>query len=125
MVTQYDNNLRTHNIDNTRDRFSFFITDNNKLPSMMIASKNERETLQYLSDQYFYVTHDWMNVELGDFRKSNIDECEVVYIASIPSVSGITKSGRFISDTEAKRRDIEIGEYYEQLLSKRSRSNFR
>lgn len=125
IVTQYDNRPRVHNIDNTRDRFSFFINDNNKLPSIIIASKNEEETLQVLSNKYFYIAYGWMNVELCGFRKSDIDECEAIYIASIPNVAGITKTGQFISDTEAKRQKIKIGKYYEQLLSRRSRRSFR
>ena len=125
IVTQYDNKPRVHNIDNTKDRFSFFINDNSKLPSIVMASKNEEETLQILLDKYFYVAYDWMNVELCGFRKSDISECEAIYIASIPIVAGITKVGQFISDTEAKRRKIKIAKYYEQLLSRRSRRSFR
>tara|TARA_R100000008_G_C3584887_1_gene171410 strand:- start:3049 stop:3447 length:399 start_codon:yes stop_codon:yes gene_type:complete len=125
IVTQYDDRPRVHNMDNTKDRFSFFINDNNRLPSIIISSKNEEETLQALSNKYFYVAYDWMNVELCGFRRSDIDECEAIYIASIPNVAGITKTGQFISDTEAKRRKIKIGKYYEQLLSRRSRRSFR
>lgn len=125
IVAQYENLSRVHNIDNTRDRFSFFINDAGKLPSIIMSSKDEHETLQSLSDQYFYVTHDWMDIELCDFRRPKIDECEAIYIANIPAVSGITKSGRFISDTDAKRQKLKIGEHYEQLLSRRSRGGFR
>ena len=121
IVTQC--NTKLNPID--ENYFKFFINNHNKFPSGVMRSKDEYDTLKSISDKYFHLEFDWMNKEICDFRKMSLDECEVIYVANIPEILGITKSGRFILDAEAERQKIKVDKYYEQLLSKRSRCTFR
>lgn len=116
-------NTKLHPTD--ENYFKFFINNDHKFPSSVMTSKDEYNTLKSISDEYFHLEFDWMQKELHDFRRISLNECEVIYVSNIPEILGITKSGRFMSDSEAERLNIKIDKYYEQLLSKRSRCNFR
>ena len=105
--------------------FKFFLNDQREFPSAYMSAKDEYDTLQEISQRYFHVDFEWLQKELYGFRRSSVNECEVVYTSFMPEILGMLKMGQFYSDTKAIQSDIKIDPYYEEFLSKRGRSNIR
>lgn len=101
--------------------FKIFFTDEYKIPSGYMSTKNESDTLREISDKYFNTDFDWMHKQIAGFKRINDKECEVVYITYVPEILGSNKSGFFLSSHELEKYNIELDSYYEELLSQRSR----
>ena len=101
--------------------FRVFFTDDKGFPSTYITTKDERETLKTLIDQYFHCSINWMSPELFDFRKCGDGEFEVVYSCYTPFIYDMNKTGIFLPEEQLEENNIEIDPYYEKLLSTKSR----
>lgn len=102
--------------------FQIYLTEDMNFPQVYMSTKNEKETSRELFNKYFHLSFDWMKVDLSGFRRLNQNEVEVVYSAYMPEVLGANKSGQFFSEQALTEFNIEIDSYYEELLSRRSRS---
>ncbi len=100
--------------------FQIYLTDCEEFPQAYMSTKCETETLKSLFDKHFHLDFGWAVTELAGFRRINQNEAEVVYTFYMPEVLGAEKNGHFV--TQSKLKTIGIEEYYEQLLSRRSRS---
>lgn len=100
--------------------FRYLVTDGYFLPSKYITVKDEKQTLKELHEEYLNVFYDWVNVNLTAFRKTKIDECEVVYSYNIPPMINAEKKGKFISQNQK----IDLDDFYGEILSTRSRPGF-
>lgn len=99
------------------DFFTFLINENNSIPSCYISTKDEVETIKNLFECYTKVCFEWCNIELCDFRKVKLDECEVVYSIKLPLINNIEKLGKFISHNKYKTED----KFYERILARKRR----
>ena len=102
--------------------FQIYLTDGNQFPSIYMTTKDENQTLSELFSKFFYLDFDWMLTDVVGFRKIDAGEVEVVYASHMAEVLGCNKSGKFLSSQDIGIQNIEIDKYYEELLSKRSRS---
>tara|TARA_Y100000310_G_C20551700_1_gene748415 strand:- start:410 stop:676 length:267 start_codon:yes stop_codon:yes gene_type:complete len=87
-----------------------------------MSTKDEYETLKELSDNHFNIDFDWLPKELAGFRRLSQDEVEVIYTTNIPDISKMHKSGGFYSEELVDNMQIELDYYYEDLLSRGTRS---
>lgn len=116
ILSQQNINL---DFENT-EYFKFFVTDNKKLPSKYISTKNEIETLKEIFSEYFNIYFDWANINLVNFRKFSLDTCEAVYACKIKStIIGLNKSGKFISMHDVQSLNIE--DFYGEILQREFR----
>ena len=99
-----------------------FLDENENIPSCYLYHPTEQDALKYLIGKHLHVDYEWFNIFVADFRKISTNECEVVYYAKMPQVLGCDKLGRFYNEDEII--NLEIEEYYEQLISNRGRSYF-
>ena len=102
--------------------FQVYLTDEHKFPSGYMSTQDEYDTLKDISNRYFELNFDWLPKELAGFRRLSPNEAEVTYIAHMPKISGIHKTGDFVSESIIDALNIEIDPYYEELLSRRSRA---
>lgn len=100
------------------DYFKVLLSDSNDIPSKYLSTKNERETLKELWEEYLEIYFDWANINLIDFRKYMIDECEAIYCCKLFHIFGANHKGKFVSHNSS----IKLEPYYEELLAKRIRS---
>jgi len=98
--------------------FKFLVDDKNKIPSIYISTKDEKETLTELFEKHLTIYFDWATIKLIDFRKSGPTECEAIYSCKLFDIMGVEKNGKFVSQNS----DIKLDKYYEQILSERIRS---
>lgn len=112
-------NDHTKNFDSD-DYFKLLVNNDYELPSCLISSKDEKQTLKNLYEDYLNVAFDWVNISLLDFRKKSLNECEVVYGCKMPVIINAAKKGMFISHNQK----IHLDNFYEQILSSRTRSGF-
>tara|TARA_Y100000310_G_scaffold342927_1_gene448275 strand:- start:803 stop:1192 length:390 start_codon:yes stop_codon:yes gene_type:complete len=102
--------------------FQVYLTDEHEFPYSYMSTKDEYDTLKDISDKHFQVNFDWLPKELAGFRRLSQNEVEVTYMAHMPEVSGIHKTGDFVSEEVIEAFNIELDPYYEELLSRRSRA---
>ena len=102
------------------DYFRFFLTEDYRFPSSFISTKSENDTVKDLFEKYFNVYFDWANVQLSDFRRVSIEDCEVLYSCKIPAMLGVEKSGKFIPIS--KKDEIDIEEFYGRTIQRLFRS---
>tara|TARA_Y100000004_G_scaffold163352_1_gene192660 strand:+ start:233 stop:607 length:375 start_codon:yes stop_codon:yes gene_type:complete len=102
------------------DYFRFFLTEDHRFPSSLISTKSENDTVKDLFEKYFNVYFDWANVQLSDFRRVSIEDCEVLYSCKIPAMLGVEKSGKFIPIS--KKDEIDIEEFYGRTIQRLFRS---
>lgn len=102
------------------DYFRFFLTEDDRFPSSLISTKSENDTVKGLFEKYFNVYFDWANVQLSDFRRISIEDCEVLYSCKIPAMLGVEKSGKFIPIS--KKDEIDIEEFYGRTIQRLFRS---
>ena len=105
------------------DDFLKILVDNNmNLPSVFMSTKDEKQTLQELYEQYMHVSFDWATINLLDFRRKSTNECEVIYGCKMLNIIGAENhsKGKFVS----QNCNIGLGTYYEELLSRRIRPGF-
>ena len=100
--------------------FQLYLCDDMSLPQGYMSTKDDKETVNDIISKYFHIDPTWLNVEVTGFRRVNNSDAEVVYTIIMPEVSGSNKSGNFFPYREIQRLDIEIDEYYEPLISRRS-----
>lgn len=99
------------------DFFRFLIDNSGDFPSCYISTKDEVETLKSLFESYLSVCFEWCNIDLVDFRRKDLYECEVVYSVKLPLMSNIEKSGQFISHNKSHTMD----NFYERILARKRR----
>lgn len=97
--------------------FEFLVNENSEFPNCYISTKDEITTLKELFEEYLKICFEWCNFEISDFRKSKIDECEIVYVIKLPSMLNIEKRGKFISHNNK----LELDKFYERILSRKRR----
>ena len=95
--------------------FRFFLTRDLDFPNQYLSSKDENTTLKEIFEKYINIPYEWMNFELCDFRKSSINECEVLYSCKIKDILNPEKNGRFVSLNE----NIFIDEFYGRTISRK------
>ena len=100
--------------------FQLYLCDDMSFPQGYMSTKDDKETVNDIISKYFHIDPTWLNVEVTGFRKTDNSKAEVVYTIIMPEVSGVNKSGSFFSYEEIQKLDIEIDEYYEPLISRRS-----
>jgi hypothetical protein len=102
------------------DYFKILLDMDHNLPSCLISTKDEKQTLKSLYEEYLNVPFDWLNISLLDFRKKTFNECEVIYGCKMPPIMNAAKKGKFISQNS----NIYLDNFYERLISSRSRPGF-
>jgi hypothetical protein len=100
------------------DYFKFFLTKDLMFPSQYISTKDEKAVQKELFEKYIAIPYEWANLDLCDFRKRTVDECEVVYSCKINNILDVEKNGRFVSLNEK----ISIDDFYGRILSTRFRA---
>ena len=73
-----------------------------------------------LNVRKFNVYFDWANIDLSDFRRISIEDCEVLYSCKIPPMLGVEKSGEFIP--MSKKDEANIEEFYGRTIQRLFRS---
>jgi hypothetical protein len=105
-----------------------FFTEENKLPSVFVSTKNEKETLKGLFSEYFNVDYGWFEKEIFDFRIVSNDDgafAESVYITYTPEVINMEKSGKFLTFQQMYDKNIELENFYESAITGSGKSTFR
>ena len=102
--------------------FQIYLTEDQQFPCGYMSTKDEYETLKEISDQHFNIDFDWLPKELAGFRRLGQNEVEITYMAHLPEISRIHKSGSFYSEEVLDTMKIELDPYYEKLLSRRGRA---
>lgn len=97
--------------------FEFLVDDNLEFPSTYISTKDEVATLKELFENHLNICFEWCHFEISDFRKSDINECEIIYSIKLPSMLNIEKRGKFISHNNK----LELDKFYEKILSRKRR----
>lgn len=124
LVAQINNKISVQN-DN---HFKIYLTPDNKFPSKLLTTKDEKETLAEIHQKFFNLDPSWSKKDLADFRvildDNNEKIAEVVYISYIPEILGILKSGKFLSETEIKQEKIQIEEFYEKIYAQKGKFFF-
>lgn len=92
-----------------------FLTEKMQPPSRYISTKEVSHVIMEMSQYYFNMHPRWLTFEIADFRKSDIDECEAVYICYMPIIDDACKNGKFIPHNQLK-----LDSYYARVLSGRS-----
>ena len=113
-------NVSSHSV--AFNTIRLFLDENENIPSCYLYHPTEQDALKYLIGKHLHVDYECFNIFVADFRKISTNECEVVYYAKMPQVLGCDKLGRFYNEDEII--NLEIEEYYEQLISNRGRSYF-
>ena len=116
VVAQY--NRGVHFSDD--NYFRFLVDDASNIPGKYLSTKNEKETLKELFEEHLDLYFDWANIQLLDFRKHMINECEVVYCCKFFNIHGANKKGRFVTP----KSNINLEPYYEELFARRVRPGF-
>jgi|DEB0MinimDraft_10_1074344.scaffolds.fasta_scaffold238832_2 hypothetical protein len=116
IVGQY-NKFLSYSDDNY---FKVLLDGSQDLPKRYLSTKNEKETLKELWEEYLEIYFDWANINLIDFRKYMINECEAIYCCKLFHIFGATKKGKFVSHNS----NIRLDPYHEELLAKRVRPGF-
>lgn len=106
----------------SNDFLKILVDISNNLPSVYMSTKNEKQTLQELYEKHLNVSFDWATIHLLDFRRINIDLCEVLYGCKMMNILGAENPnyGKFISQNS----NLELESYYERILSERIRPGF-
>ena len=65
----------------------------------------------------------WVINHIVGARKVNTEEVEITYLANIPQITQPCTSGRFFSPEDLKSLNIEIDEYYDNLLEQQDISD--
>jgi hypothetical protein len=110
------------------NRFRVLLDDNMNFPSKYISTKDEFDTLKELSDKFLRVDFNWLPKEIRGFRKLQKESLELktpvfelVYSSYMPVILGSEKLGYFFTEQELHNAGIEIEEFYQDVLSSRSR----
>lgn len=113
IVAQFNKNVNFSD-DNY---FKFLVTDGFNIPFKYLSTKNEKETLKELFEEYLDLYFEWTKIQLLDFRKHMVNECEAIYGLRLFNMQGLEKKGRFIS----QNYHVKLEPYYEELLARRVR----
>ena len=110
------------------NRFRILLDDNMNFPSKYISTKDEFDTLKELSDKFLRVDFNWLPKEIRGFRKLQKESLELktpvfelVYSSYMPVILGSERSGYFFTEKEIDNAGIEIEEFYQDVLSSKSR----
>jgi len=110
------------------NRFRVLLDDNMNFPSKYISTKDEFDTLKELSDKFLRVDFNWLPKEIRGFRKLQKESLELktpvfelVYSSYMPVILGSERSGYFFTEQEIDNAGIEIEEFYQEVLSSKSR----
>lgn len=96
-------------------------------PSIMVENGQEINTvLKDLNDKYLKYDHSFVNKSLAGLRHvvgdnneyKNCNLYEAVYICGINYMPGLNRGGIIYSYQELEERNIQIEEYYEQIISR-------
>lgn len=104
--------------------FKIYLNNQNEFPSKLLYSKDEKETLKQISDNYFNIDFEWLKINIADFRVLDINGeriGEVVYITYVPEILGIIKSGKLVSESYLKEQNINIEDFYGQIFTKKAK----
>ena len=107
---------------NHPDYFQIYLTEDHQFPFGYMSTKDEYDTLKEISDKHFNVDFDWLPKELAGFRRLNQNEAEVTYLAHLPEIAKIQKSGGFYSEEVLDVMEVELDPYHEEILSRRGRA---
>lgn len=110
------------------NRFRVLLDDDMSFPSKYISTKDEFDTLKELSDEFLRVDFNWLPKEIRGFRKLQEESLEIktpvfelVYSSYMPLILGSERRGYFFTEKEIHDADIEIEDFYQDVLSSRSR----
>ena len=112
LFTQYDRQLCMTDFSH----INIFFTDSFKFPSCYLGSKHPEEALEKIYAENFLTDQSWFCPQLSGFRKTDLDEHEIVYSSSRPIIPNLNKTGQFKNMIDITSQEIEIEPYYEQLL---------
>tara|TARA_Y100000385_G_scaffold291321_1_gene368577 strand:+ start:813 stop:1214 length:402 start_codon:yes stop_codon:yes gene_type:complete len=111
------------------NRFRILLDDNMNFPSRYISTDDEYDTLKGLSDDFLRVDFEWLPKEIRGFRKLKVESLELktpvfelVYCSYMPMILGSEKQGYFFTEKEICDMNVEIDDFYTEILSARSRS---
>ena len=110
------------------DYMKVFFTSQNELPSIIISTKDEKDSLKDLFSRYFNVDYKWFEKEIYDFRIVNNDEeriAETVYITYTPEVISMEADGRFLTFQQMYDKNIKLENFYERGITGSGKSTFR
>lgn len=109
---------------NDESYFKLHLTNKNEFPSRLIHSKDEKQTLREICEEYFNIDFDWLKIHIADFRILTINNeriGEVVYITYVPEILGIVKSGKLVSESYLKEQNINIEDFYGQIFTRKGK----
>lgn len=101
------------------------LTYKGKLPSKYISCPDSKRTIQQIWEKHLYLDFRFCKKELQDFRVIDVNRAEVVYICYTPYVGGMLKLGKFYKETKLEEEGIQLDEFYQSAISRRSRSTFK
>ena len=105
-----------------------FFTNDNKIPSIIASTKDEKETLKQLFSRHFKVDYKWFEKQLFGFRLINNNgemTAESVYITCTPEVIDAEKDGRFLTFSQIHEKQIKLEQFYERAITGVGKSTFR
>ena len=112
LFTQYNRQLCMTDFDH----INIFFTDDLKFPNCYLGTKYPEEALEKIYAENFRTDQSWFSSKLSGFRKTDINEYEIVYSSTRPIIPNLNKTGEFNTMFDIISKKIEIDPYYEQLL---------
>ena len=123
VLLQYNKNLNYLN-DNY---LKVYFDDDYNLPSQLVSTKNEKETLKELCLKHFEIDFGWLEKNIYDFRIVNNNgdiTAEAVYIIHVPEIIGAIKNGSLLSFSKINEKQIELDTFYERAITGSAGSKF-
>lgn len=111
-----------------QDIIQLLLTEDLKIPSVTINNLKDFndpiEMLKGIHEDYLKYSFDFVIERLAKIRFIDHNICEVTYIASLNYIPGFNKKGRVFSLNELVKQNIDIEEYYGEIISRNSSNIF-
>lgn len=124
IVVQYNKSVHHTN----KNYVKIYFADGNNLPSSIVSTKTEVETLKSICENHFKIGFEWFEKQLCDFRITNNQgevTAESVYIIHTPEIIDSIKNGRFLSFSQIHESGIELEPFYERAITGTAKPVFR
>lgn len=124
VLLQFNKNLSFSN----ENYIKVYFTDDYELPSQLVSTKDEKETLKEICLKHFEIDFGWLEKTIYDFRIINNNGnmmAEAVYIIHVPEIIGAIKNGSLLSFSKIKQKQIKLDSFYEKAITGSGSSAFR
>jgi hypothetical protein len=105
-----------------------YFDDDYNLPSQLVSTKDEKETLKELCLKHFEIDFGWLEKNIYDFRIVNNNgdiTAEAVYIIHVPEIVGAIKNGSLLSFSKINEKQIKLDPFYERAITGAGNPAFR